>query len=248
MFRVLGTYVDATTERAAIARTADLILGNERGYIVFCTVSSVLSAREQSDVAEAILGAFLVAPDGVPLVWIGRRTQACPIERVYGPDFLISFIETTGPQFRHYFYGGGPGTAEAMVSRLQDRFPALRVAGWRAPPMKVDPTHADRSELAWINQSGADIVWVGLGHPKQELWMQANRHLLEAPVLAGVGAAFDFHSGNKKEAPRWMKQKGLQWAHRLSREPTRLWRRYLIGNSKFLFLLVKEWRGPKDSR
>lgn len=232
----------------AITQTTDFILSNKSGYIVFCTVSTVLSARERADVMEAIRDAFLIAPDGMPLVWIGRRFHDGAVERVYGPDFLLSFIEATGPRFRHYFYGGGSGTAEAMVSRLQNKFPALQVAGWHTPPSKVDPTSPDQHEVARINQAGADIVWVGLGHPKQELWMKANRLGLEAPVLAGVGAAFDFHSGNKKEAPRWMKDRGLQWVHRLSREPTRLWRRYLIGNSKFLFLLAKDWRDSRRLR
>ncbi len=242
MFEVLGTRVDAITMPEAIQRTRALIVRKKHGYIVFCTASSVLSAREQPEVATALRQASIVAPDGMPLVWIGKKADVCPIERVYGPDFLISFIETTGPRFRHYFYGGGPGTAETLVSQLRERFADLQVAGWHTPPEKLDPEDPQQCDLDSINESGADIVWVGLGHPKQELWMRANRTLLEAPILAGVGAAFDFHSGNKKEAPRWMKESGLQWLHRLSSEPTRLWRRYLIGNSKFLFLLARDWR------
>lgn len=239
-FDVLGVRLDALTPRLALDVIGHMVASGTRGYVVFCTVSSVLSARDDPVVARALADATLVTPDGMPLVWLGRRRNVGPVERVYGPDFMLHLLEDTGERFRHYFYGGAPMVAEAMVDRLRGRFPDLQVAGTHSPPLGWSATQVDSDEVERLNDAEADIIWVGFGHPKQELWMHTHRSHLTAPVLAGVGAAFDFHAGRKKEAPEWMKRSGLQWLHRLGTEPRRLWRRYLIGNSRFLYLLAKE--------
>jgi N-acetylglucosaminyldiphosphoundecaprenol N-acetyl-beta-D-mannosaminyltransferase len=152
---------------------------------------------------------------------------------------MLAFLEATGGDLSHYFYGGAPGVAEEMARRLTVRFPGLRVAGIHSPPF-TEALPVDPAEVKRLNASGADVVWVGLGHPKQDLWVHAYREHLDAPALMAVGAAFDFHAGAVKEAPAWMKRSGLQWLHRLASDPKRLWRRYLIGNSRFLWLLVIE--------
>jgi len=239
-FEVLEVGIDPLTPATATQAITSLITEKRKGYVVFCTVSSILSARDNPEVARAIAGAELVTPDGMPLVWLGRRRSPRRVERVYGPDFMLEFFAATGRQFNHYFYGGQPGVVEAAVERLRARFPDLQVAGYSTPPREASGMVSDREAIRQINESRADIVWVGLGHPKQDLWMSTNDEHLQPPVLAAVGAAFDFHAGRKKEAPEWMKKSGLQWLHRLGSEPSRLWRRYLIGNSKFLLFLMLE--------
>lgn len=237
-FDVLGVQVDALTMPEAVATLEETVRSNARGYFVFCTVSSVLSARDDADVARAIAGASVVSPDGMPLVWLGKRRSDRPLERVYGPDFLRAVFEH-GAQLRHFFYGGGPGIAERVAETMDRSYDDCRVVGYFTPPM-LEPGAIDHEAIKVINEARPDVVWVGLGHPKQELWMNVMASELEVPVLAGVGAAFDFIAGTQKEAPVWMKRAGLQWLHRLASEPTRLWRRYILGNSRFVLLLIRD--------
>ena len=241
-FDVLGVRVDAIAMDEAVATLEDLVRARGKGYFVFCTVSSILSAREDPSVARALADATVVTPDGMPLVWLGRRSVDGSVERVYGPDFLRAVFErTTG--LRHFLYGGAPGVAERVEAALARDYPESIVVGTFSPPMGLQAGGIDEEGAAAIRAARPDVVWVGLGHPKQELWMHTMSDHLDVPVLAGVGAAFDFVSGAKKEAPLWMRRSGLQWLHRLSSEPRRLWRRYVLGNLRFLWLLVRERRG-----
>jgi N-acetylglucosaminyldiphosphoundecaprenol N-acetyl-beta-D-mannosaminyltransferase len=162
------------------------------------------------------------------------------IDRVYGPDFMRSLFLETGDRFSHYFYGGLPNVTERMVEIVARNYPKLRVSGWSTPPLGVDPTQPDEQAIEEINSSQADIVWVGLGHPKQEIWMHTHHGRITAPVMGGVGAAFDFLSETKSEAPPWMKKSGLQWLHRVLDEPARLWKRYLVGNARFLGIVISD--------
>lgn len=236
-FTLLGQRVDALTMATARQALISAVGTRSKTYFTFCTVSSVLAAKDDPRVRSAFEDAGLVTPDGMPLVWMGRR-HGRDIERVYGPDFMLEILSQE-KSLRHFFYGGEPGVVEELANRLSDRFPHLVIAGVLSPGFlsgcDIVPEHVDI-----INASDADVVWVGLGHPKQELWMQTHRESLEAPVLAGVGAAFDFLSGRKKEAPKWVQRAGLQWAQRLASDPVRLWRRYLLGNARFLLLVVRE--------
>lgn len=238
-FAVVGVQVDAITMDEAIAALDRLVIERSKGYFVFCTVSTVLSARDDPRVARAVEEATLVTPDGMPLVWIGRRSSKKPVERVYGPDFLRAVFERGSP-VRHFFYGGAPGVAEQVAASLTREYPKSEISGWFSPPMDLGVDGLDDASAAAIGAARPDVVWVGLGHPKQELWMNAVGERLDVPVLAGVGAAFDFISGVKKEAPAWMKRLGLQWLHRLAAEPRRLWRRYILGNARFVWLLMRE--------
>ncbi len=144
---------------------------------------------------------------------------------------------------RHFFYGGGPGVAESLAERLQARFPGLEVAGTHTPPFRPLSEAEDASVVRLINESRADIVWVGLSTPKQERWMAAHLGRLEAPVMLGVGAAFDFHAGVIARAPAWMQKSGLEWCYRLASEPRRLWRRYLVMAPRFGVLVVLQVLG-----
>jgi N-acetylglucosaminyldiphosphoundecaprenol N-acetyl-beta-D-mannosaminyltransferase len=146
-----------------------------------------------------------------------------------------------GSSARHFLYGGAQGVAEELAGVLTDRFPKIEVVGHYSPPFKEAWGEPDEEEIAMIQRSGAEVVWVGLGHPKQEIWMRAHSERLPGVALAGVGAAFDFHTGRTKESPAWMKKAGLQWLHRLLSEPRRLWRRYLIGNTRFALLVARQW-------
>lgn len=240
-FDVIGVQVDAITMKDALAALERIVRDGDKGYFVFCTVSSVLSAHDDERVARSIRDASLVTPDGMPLVWIGRRRTKKPIERVYGPDFLRAVFDS-GSALRHFFYGGAPGVAERVADALRRDYPNSVIVGAFSPPMGLDAGRLDDASAAAIASARPDVVWVGLGHPKQELWMNAVSNDLDVRVLAGVGAAFDFISGTKKEAPGWMKRMGLQWLHRLASEPRRLWRRYILGNARFVWLLMRDRR------
>jgi N-acetylglucosaminyldiphosphoundecaprenol N-acetyl-beta-D-mannosaminyltransferase len=181
----------------------------------------------------------LVTPDGMPLVWLSRLMGFRDVERVYGPDLMLAVCErSTARGYRHFFYGGAPGVAEKLVVRLQSRFPGLQVAGIDSPPFRHLTLQEDRAVVEHINTARPDIVWVGIGTPKQERWMAMHVGQLSAPVLIGVGAAFDFHAGLKKQAPRWMQRSGLEWSFRLMTEPRRLGRRYLINIPWFLWSVL----------
>lgn len=235
---VLGQRIDALTMTTAIEHASDAIESRRKGSVFFSTVSSVLSGVDDKVVQDAFERAMLVTPDGMPLVWLARR-RGLRVERVYGPDFLLAFLQQTGGKYRHYFFGGDAGVPETLIARLKSRFPEAQLVGGHAPG-RIVPDDVPADEIARINKAMPDVLWVGLGHPKQELFASLNQDAIDAPVIAAVGAAFDFHSGRVKEAPPWMKRSGLQWLHRLASDPKRLWRRYLLGNSRFVYLLVKE--------
>jgi N-acetylglucosaminyldiphosphoundecaprenol N-acetyl-beta-D-mannosaminyltransferase len=169
------------------------------------------------------------------------------VERVYGPDLMLAVCEHSAKRgYRHFFYGGAPGVTEKLAVQLRSRFPGLQVAGTYSPPFRPLTPEEDREVVERINSSQPDIVWVGIGAPKQERWMAEHVGRLCAPVLIGVGAAFDFHGGLKKQAPRWMQKSGLEWSFRLMSEPRRLWRRYLVNNPFFLWLIFLQALGRKS--
>jgi len=190
--------------------------------------------------------AGLVTPDGMPLVWLSRLQSFHHVERVYGPDLMLALCErSVAKGYRHFFYGGAEGVPEQLASVLQKRFPGLQVAGTFSPPFRPLTADEDDRIVQMINAAAPDIVWVGLSTPKQERWMAGHRERLTAPVLIGVGAAFDFLTGRKPQAPRWMQRAGLEWLFRLLTEPRRLWRRYLINNPLFVALVVLQALGVR---
>jgi N-acetylglucosaminyldiphosphoundecaprenol N-acetyl-beta-D-mannosaminyltransferase len=160
----------------------------------------------------------------MPLVWLLRKAGYSHVDRVYGPDLLLALARRGG--YRHYFYGGAPGVPEQLVSNLKSKFPSIDVAGIYSPPFRSLSAKEDETASALIRSSQPDIVWVGLGTPKQERWMASHVNRLKGAVLIGVGAAFDFHAGTIKQAPRWIHRSGFEWLFRLVIEPRRLWRRY----------------------
>jgi N-acetylglucosaminyldiphosphoundecaprenol N-acetyl-beta-D-mannosaminyltransferase len=212
------------------------IRAGEPHYVCVTDVHCVMESQRDPELRRIYDEAGLVVPDGMPLVWLSRLGGHAEADRVYGPDLLLACCEHSLVRgYRHFFYGGASGVAELLAERLTQRYPGLRVAGTYSPPFRPLTPTEDASIVARINDSGADLVWVGLGAPKQERWMYRHRGTLRAPVLLGVGAAFDFHAGLKKQAPRWLQRSGFEWLFRLLTEPRRLWRRYLRNNPAFIW-------------
>jgi N-acetylglucosaminyldiphosphoundecaprenol N-acetyl-beta-D-mannosaminyltransferase len=240
---VLGIPLAVSDYEHVVAWMRATIDAGVRGYVTAAAVNLVMSAHEDDGVREAVLGATLVVPDGQPLVWALHALGHPRATRVYGPDLMLAFCEhaaATGIPI--YLYGGRtPEALELLEARLSERFAGLVIAGGYSPPFR-ELTASERERIATeIDASGAQVVWVGVGQPKQERWMLEMRALLAAPLLVGVGAAFDFHAGLVSQAPAWMQKRGLEWLYRLSREPRRLWRRYLRYNPLFVLAFARQY-------
>ena len=249
-FPVLGVRVDALQIPDAIAQMEQWIARREGcRYVAVTGMHGVTEAQHDAEFKTILNSAGLVVPDGMPLVWIGRRHGFKMRRRVYGPELMATFCEQTSTKgYRHFFYGGAPGVAEDLASRFVSRFSGLIVAGTYSPPFRTLTQDEDREIVQAIERVQADIVWVGLSTPKQERWMFEHRDRLNIPVLVGVGAAFDFHTGRIAQAPAWMGNHGLEWLFRLSVEPRRLWRRYLFRGAEFAALVLLELGGLKKAR
>jgi N-acetylglucosaminyldiphosphoundecaprenol N-acetyl-beta-D-mannosaminyltransferase len=243
---VLGVRIDASTLEDATSRIGGWIAAGERTYVCVCSVNNVVEARRSTQYRQVLNASGLNTSDGMPLVWHLHRHGHPWARRVYGPDLVLAICQASrDTSWRHFYYGGSDGVAESFSARMAERFPGLKVAGSLSPPFaRVDDLCTDEV-AARINSSDADIVWVGLSTPKQEQWMARMRDRLEAPVLIGVGAAFDFHTNRLRQAPEWAQNRGLEWLFRLIQEPRRLWRRYLVGNIWFLWESVGQESGLK---
>ena len=225
------------------------IAGDGRGYLTAAAVNLVMSAHEDPAVRAAVLGATLAVPDGQPLVWALHALGHARATRVYGPDLMALYCTRAAAAGTPiYLYGGRDQSAlELLERRLHERFPGLQIAGGHSPPFRtLTPAEEDRV-IAEIDGSGAAVVWVGTGQPKQELWMARMRPRLSAPLLVGVGAAFDFHAGLVSQAPPWMQRNGLEWTYRLYREPRRLWRRYARYNPRFVAGFARQYLRERRS-
>ena len=245
-FSVLGTGVHALTIPLALEQIAERVSSGPPGYVCVTGVHGVMESYRDAHLRQIHNHAGLVTPDGMPLVWFGRLLGYSQIRRVYGPDLLLAACQVSiATGWSHYFYGGPPGVAETLAARLTARFPGLRVAGASTPPFRPLTPEEDAIAVAQINSSQPDLLWVGLSTPKQELWMASHLGRVSAPIMLGVGAAFDFHAGLKPQAPRWMQTSGLEWLFRLASEPRRLWKRYLLNNPLFLWLAFLQLTGLK---
>jgi N-acetylglucosaminyldiphosphoundecaprenol N-acetyl-beta-D-mannosaminyltransferase len=241
---VLGVGVSAITMADAVMRIDRWIAAGANQYVCVTGVHGIMESQADPALRDIHNRAGLVTPDGMPLVWVSWLRGHRHVERVYGPDLMLACCAASVARgYRHFFYGGAPGVPERLAARLQQRFPGLLVAGTWSPPFG-EMTEAERGAVVErINVAGADIVWVGLSTPKQERWMAEHVRQLRADVLIGVGAAFDFHTGVKRQAPRWMRRSGLEWLFRLGTEPRRLWRRYLRNNPRFLWCILLQLSG-----
>jgi len=248
-FQLLGVNVAVTNLSLTTEFIEQKIAAGEKAYICIAPVSTIVDCQNSEKYKKIINQAGLTTPDGMPLVWIGRRRGNENIDRTYGPD-LLPYVcqETQAKGYRHFFYGGTKETSQKLVKRLQHIFPSLNIVGAYAPDF-IDHTTIESAEiLDLINKARPDILWVGLGSPKQDYWMAAHRDKLNVSVMIGVGAAFDFIAGTKPQAPRWMRRAGLEWLFRLVAEPRRLWKRYLFGNTQFLYLLFLDLFKPRKQK
>lgn len=211
-------------------------------YVCIFAVESLLQCRDEPRLCNIANQSDMTLCDGMPLVFVGRVFAKIKMNRCYGPDVMLKTIEAgCAKGMKHFFYGGANQTVlTRLIANLKAQFPDMQVAGEYVPPFR-DLTDAEHAEVVTqINTSGADVVWVGIGTPRQDFWVSDFRSVLTAPVLIAVGAAFDFHSGTVPQAPRWMMRCGLEWLFRLIAEPSRLWRRYLIGNPRFILLALRQ--------
>ncbi len=235
--RVLGVRVDAVDMPRAVNRMRSWIEKRERAYVCLATAHGVLGCWHDPALRAIFNRSSMTTPDGMSMVWLLRARGQRDVRRVYGPDLMLAVCEvSTASGWRHYIYGGDTGVAQALAARLSDRFPGLTVVGTTSPPFRPLTQAEEEETIARINNLRPDIVWVGLSSAAQERWMADHRDRLSAPVLVGVGAAFDFLSGRKPQAPRWIQRSGLEWLFRLATEPRRLWRRY--GQYPLFVLLV----------
>jgi N-acetylglucosaminyldiphosphoundecaprenol N-acetyl-beta-D-mannosaminyltransferase len=236
-YNVLGVGVSALT----LARASELIVGTHgqlrRGYVCLGTAHGLTAARADPELRRIFNQSWLTTPDGMPLVWLGPPG----VERVYGPDLMLAVCDQgRASGLRHYFFGGAPGVAEELAARLGARFPGLIVAGHYTPPFRAlrdDEMAVLRADVA---RTKPDVFWVGIGSPKQEFFMARHWRELDAGVLIGVGAAFDFHSGRVRQAPRWVQRSGFEWLFRLGTEPMRLGPRYLKANPLFALRVLAQ--------
>lgn len=242
-FRVLGIPVHAVQIPEVVTQIRLWIRSGVTGrYIAVTGMHGIAESRADGEFRRALNAADLVVPDGMPLVWLGRWHRHPLKRRVYGPELMETFCRETGPAYRHFFYGGGPGTAECLAISLRQRY-GIGVAGCYCPPFRTLTEEEQRDVTSRIEAVSPDVLWVGLSTPKQEKWMHHNREQLSVHVMLGVGAAFDFNSGRTRQAPVWMREKGLEWLFRLLSEPQRLWRRYLISIPKVVALVLLEILG-----
>jgi len=245
-FNVLGVRVSSINMSIAMETIEGWIERGEPNYVTVADVNSIMVGQSDPGFLRIHNKAGMVTPDGMPIVWLGRYNGNKNVERVYGPDLMLALCEksiTNG--YRHYLYGGNEGAPDLLKSRLEQRFPGIKIVGTYSPPFRALSNEEDEKVIKTINGAKPDIVWVGLGAPKQERWMAEHVGQLGVPVLIGVGAAFDFNAGLKKQAPLWMQKSGLEWLFRLVTEPRRLWRRYLRNNPLFILLVIRQALGLK---
>jgi N-acetylglucosaminyldiphosphoundecaprenol N-acetyl-beta-D-mannosaminyltransferase len=210
-------------------------------YVNVCTADTCVYASDHPEVADIIERAGMAATDGMPLVWMGRFYGFNEGGRVYGPDLMLALCrKTNGTNISHYFYGATEEVLAALRENLLNQFPELNIAGMYSPPFRPLSDQEEEEVARRINESGAKIVWCGLGTPKQDYWVAKFSPVLKANALLAVGAAFNFHAGHVRQAPRWMMSCGLEWLFRLCMEPKRLWRRYLIGNPRFVWMVFRK--------
>ena len=248
-FRVLGVRVNAVQIADVVDQMKEWIRERKGCHSIAATgMNGIVEAQHNPEFKEILNATDLVVPDGMPLVWLGRRCGHVLPRRVYGPDLLLAFCEkTAGCGYRHFFYGAErePDLPERLAEKLKQRFSGTLVAGTYARPVKSANVEQEDGIVSRVSRAAPDVLWVGLGELRQVRWMHEHRNKLNVPVIVGVGAAFDMLSGRRRQAPKWMREHGLEWLFRLLQEPRRLWRRYLIYGTEFVVLAVLESLGLK---
>jgi N-acetylglucosaminyldiphosphoundecaprenol N-acetyl-beta-D-mannosaminyltransferase len=243
---VLGVGISAIDPTDALGEVTRWIDDGLQHYVCVTGVHGVMESQGDPELLRIHNESGLTTPDGMPMVWAARMAGAKNTQRVYGPDLMLAVCERAAQRgWGCFLYGATEEVLEQLRSNLSDRYPGLPIVGTHSPPFRALTPEEDEAVVRQINESGAQIVWVGLSTPKQERWMASHIGRLNASALFGVGAAFDIHAGNLRQAPRWMQRSGLEWLFRLASEPRRLWRRYAVNNPRFVLAISR--RRPRIS-
>jgi N-acetylglucosaminyldiphosphoundecaprenol N-acetyl-beta-D-mannosaminyltransferase len=239
---VIGVPLALTDYARTLEWIDAMVREREQGYVCVCNVHTVMASNEDSELHEALERSAMNVPDGQPLVWAINALGHSLAGRVYGPELMSrACAHAAESGHRFYLYGGrNQGALVQLALNLRQRYPGVKIVGGYSPPHRPLTPEEEDAVAEEINHSRADVVWVGIGVPKQEKWMARMRPRLEAPLLIGVGAAFDFHAGLVPQAPNWLQEAGLEWAYRLAHEPRRLWRRYVRYNPRFLAAFTRQ--------
>lgn len=243
---ILGVHVSAIDMNVATSTLESWITEREQHYVCITGVHGIMESWRDDELRRIHNAAGLVTPDGMPLVWMSHKLGHPSVSRVYGPDLMRAMTALSAARgYRNFYYGGAPGTAEALRDALTRQHPGLQVVGTYSPPFRPVSDAEDAEIVAMINATRPDIIWVGLSTPKQERWMAAHQGRVTAPVMVGVGAAFDFLAGNKPQAPAFMQRNGLEWLFRMVTEPRRLAGRYIRNNPAFMVLAARQLLAPR---
>ena len=243
---VLGVGISVLNLKSALAAIATAVRERRKGYICVTGVHGVMEAQDSLEFKTILNHAFLCTPDGMPMVWAGKLNGHREMRRVYGPDLMLevcAWSESSG--CKHFFYGGADGVAGLLAQKLSAKFPKLQIVGTFTPPFRALNADEEIKLAQQITAVQPDILWVGLSTPKQEKFMAEFLPKLDVTLMIGVGAAFDFHSGRVRQAPRWMQRSGLEWFYRLCSEPRRLAKRYCRNNPLFLMKFLGQLTGWK---
>jgi N-acetylglucosaminyldiphosphoundecaprenol N-acetyl-beta-D-mannosaminyltransferase len=250
---ILGIQVDAIDMQAAISHLLTLLSNGNKGFVCVAGVHGVMEAQRHPRLREVYAESSMTVPDGMPLVWVGHIQGKSRMRRVTGPDLMLELFSC--PEFSHathFLYGGEEGVAVELRSRLEKRFPNVRIVGTYTPPFRDLDSLEEQQFIARIATLKPDIIWVGISCPRQELFMARYLPQLETRLMFGVGAAFDYHTGRIRDCSAWIKRAGLQWLHRLMQDPRRLWRRYLRNNPAFVWHITLQLLGlgrpPQEHR
>ena len=243
---VLGVGISAINLDSAVTTLASCLESNLSGYVCVTGVHGVIESQFDEELRKIHNRSLLTTPDGMPMVWMGKLANQSAMDRVYGPDLMERVMAWSAKNgATHFFYGGNTGVAEALQQRLEQRFPGLKVVGTYTPPFGPLPAKDEADLRARLDQLKPDFFWVGLSTPKQERFMSTYITRLPVKIMLGVGAAFDFHAGRVKQAPRWIQRSGFEWLYRLIQEPRRLWRRYFRNNPLFAWKIAGQLSGLK---
>jgi N-acetylglucosaminyldiphosphoundecaprenol N-acetyl-beta-D-mannosaminyltransferase len=239
---ILGVPIAMTDYGHAMAVMDSMIAQRARGYVCCSPVHALMVAQDDPEMLAALRGATLTVPDGMPIVWAANLLGERLSNRVYGPELMLRYSARCAERgHRVWLYGGrDQGALAQLALSLRRTHPGIRIVGGYSPPFRPLTTEEEDDIVGQVNRAQADVLWVGIGVPKQEKWMARMRARLEVPVMCGVGAAFDFHAGRISQAPRWMQERGLEWTYRIAQEPRRLLPRYLYYNPRFVAAVARQ--------
>jgi N-acetylglucosaminyldiphosphoundecaprenol N-acetyl-beta-D-mannosaminyltransferase len=241
---VLGVGIHSLDLPSAVGLMESAVVSGRRGYVCVTDVRAIIEAQDNPAYLQILNNSFLTVPDGRPSVWVGRAQGFGRMEQVAGPDLILEFCKLSSQKgYSQFLYGGAPGVAERLRDVLSKRYPGLKVVGTYTPPFRPLNGQEEKEVTELVARLKPDVTWIGLGAPKQELLMAKYLNRFDTTLMVGVGAAFDMHTGQIKDAPQWVKRVGFAWVHRLIQEPRRLWKRYLMSIPRFIWAITLQLLG-----